>query len=288
MKIMETTLALFVILIGGFTMTAAAEDDYGIGNTKPIPRSVYWGDTHLHTSFSPDANLTGNVRLGPAEAYAFARGGTITAHNGMKARLDRPLDFLVVSDHSEYLGFLPMVREGNPEALKTEWGSLISKESKKGAEASYNVALKFISEAFMSGGVPELQTKSLRQPPWNRITAAADEANIPGLFTAFIGYEWTSHPGGDNLHRVVIFRDDASKANQVLPFSALNSEDPEDLWKSLENYESKTGGQILAIAHNGNVSNGHMFAESTRKGKPLTKAMPSSARSGSRSMRSPR
>ncbi len=272
MKMMGITFALFVILIGGFTMTAAAEEDYGIGNKMPIPRSVYWGDTHLHSSFSPDANLTGNVKLGPAEAYDFARGGTITAHNGMKARLDRPLDFLVVSDHSEYLGFLPMVRSGDPEALKTEWGTFISKESKKGDEAAYNAALKFITEAFQGGGVPELLTKDLRQPPWHRITAAADEANTPGAFTAFIGYEWTSHPGGDNLHRVVIFRDDASKAKQVLPFSALDSEDPEDLWKFLENYESKTGGQILAIAHNGNVSNGHMFAESTRSGGPLSKA----------------
>lgn len=271
MKMMGTTLALLVTLISGFVTPAAAEDDYGIGNTKPIPRRVFWGDTHLHTSFSPDASLTGNVKLGPAEAYQFARGGTVTAHNGMKARLDRPLDFLVVSDHSEYLGFIPMVRNGNSEAMNTEWGVYLSKEIKKGGEAAYNAAVKFINEAFVGGGVPELKTQSLRQPPWKRIMAAADEANSPGAFTAFIGYEWTSHPGGDNLHRVVIFRDDASKAKQVLPFSALDSEDPEDLWKYLENYESKTGGQILAIAHNGNVSNGHMFAESTRKGQPLTK-----------------
>jgi hypothetical protein len=271
MKSLRTTL-IFCLTLAMAGSAFAAEGEYGIGNTKPTPRRVFWGDTHLHTSFSPDANLTGNVKLGPAEAYQFARGGTITAHNGMKARLDRPLDFLVVSDHSEYLGFLPMVRRGDAEALKTEWGSFMSKESKKGDEAAYNAALKFITEAFQSGGVPELLTPSLRQPPWNRTMAAADEANTPGAFTAFIGYEWTSHPGGDNLHRVVIFRDDASKAKQVLPFSALDSEDPEDLWKFLENYETKTGGQILAIAHNGNVSNGHMFAESTRKGKSLTKA----------------
>ncbi len=272
MKMMRIILAVLVSLVGGFVTPAAAEDDYGPGNTKPIPRRVFWGDTHLHTSFSPDASLTGNVRLGPAEAYEFARGGTVTANNGMKARLDRPLDFLVVSDHSEYLGFIPMVRKGTAEALNTKWGAYLSKEIKKGGEAAYNAALKFIGEAFEGGGVPELKTKSLRQPPWNSIMAAADEANRPGAFTAFIGYEWTSHPGGDNLHRVVIFRDDTTKAKQVLPFSALDSEDPEDLWQYLENYESKTGGQILAIAHNGNVSNGHMFAESTRKGKPLTES----------------
>ncbi len=96
---------MVVALIGGLISPTIAQEDYGIGNDEPIPRRVYWGDTHLHTSFSPDANVTGNVKLGPTEAYEFARGKTITAHNGMKARLDRPLDFLVVSDHGEYLGF---------------------------------------------------------------------------------------------------------------------------------------------------------------------------------------
>ncbi len=246
--------------------------DYGAGYREPIPRNVYWGDTHLHTSFSPDASLTGNFKLTPAEAYRFARGETVTAHNEMKARLDRPLDFLVVSDHAEYMGFVPKVRDGDPEALNTEWGAYLSKEIEKGGDSSYAAAVKFVNEAFVDGGVTELKTESMRRSPWSHTTAAADAANTPGSFTAFIGYEWTSHPGGNNLHRVVIFRDDATRANRVLPFSALDSEDPEDLWKFLEGYESLTGGQILAIAHNGNVSNGHMFAESTRKGQPFTKA----------------
>ena len=152
-KVSQSILVVMLLLsiIALSVPAIAAESEYGIGNTKPIPRRVFWGDTHLHTSFSPDASLTGNVKLSPSEAYEFARGGTVTAHNGMKARLDRPLDFLVVSDHSEYLGFLPLVREGNPEAMKTKWGSFLSKESKKGAEASYNAALKFITEAFQGG-----------------------------------------------------------------------------------------------------------------------------------------
>ncbi len=272
MNVLKTVLTLVVAFAVAAPVFAAEHADYGIGDKKPVPRRVFWGDTHLHTSFSPDASLTGNVKLGPAEAYEFARGNVITAHNGMNARLDRPLDFLVVSDHSEYMGFIPMVRNGETEAMNTEWGAYLSREIKAGGDAAYQAAVKFVGEAFVAGGVPELKTESLRRPPWNRITAAADEAYTPGVFTAFIGYEWTSHPGGDNLHRVVIFRDDASKADQVLPFSALDSEDPEDLWVYLESYEKKTGGQILAIAHNGNVSNGHMFAESTRKGTSLTTA----------------
>ena len=276
-RITATMVALSMILMAS-PMTAeehpanATGIDYGAGSKEPIPRNVYWGDTHLHTFFSPDASLAGNFRLSPADAYRFARGQTVTAHNGMKARLDRPLDFLVVSDHAEYMGFIANVRKGDPEALNTEWGAYLSTAIKSGGDAAYAAAIKFITEGFVDGGVPELKTDSMRRPPWNHTTAAADAANTPGAFTAFIGYEWTSHPGGDNLHRVVIFCDDATKANQVLPFSALDSEDPEDLWTYLEGYESTTGGKILAIAHNGNVSNGHMFAESTRKGKPLTKA----------------
>ncbi len=251
---------------------ASGDVDYGLGNHQLIPRNVFWGDTHLHTSFSPDASLTGNVKLSPTEAYEFARGRVVTAHNGMKARLDRPLDFLVVSDHAEYMGFLPMVRNGEPEAMNTEWGSYLSEEISKGSEAAYLAAVKFVNEAFVDGGVPEIKTEPMRRAPWSRVTAAADSANTPGAFTAFIGYEWTSHPGGDNLHRVVIFRDDATKANQILPFSALDSEDPEDLWAFLDSYETTTGGNVLAIAHNGNVSNGLMFEETTRNGEPLTTA----------------
>jgi len=277
-----TRAAMVAIMIGGLVAPtsaqgehdapAAAQVDYGPGEKDRIPRRVYWGDTHLHTSFSPDASLTGNARLDPTEAYRFARGETVTGHNGMKARLDRPLDFLVVSDHSEYLGVLPMVRAGDPDVLETEWGAFLSEGLSGGPESALDAAVKFISEAFVDGGVPELKTEALRREPWTAITAAAEAANRPGAFTAFIGYEWTSHPDGDNLHRVVIFRDGATRANQILPFSALDSEDPEDMWEALANYESETGGQVLAIPHNGNVSNGHMFAESTRKGKPFDAA----------------
>ena len=267
-----TRVALAAAMTMGLVAPAAAQADYGPGEKERIPRRVYWGDTHLHTSFSPDASLTGNSKLGPAEAYEFARGETVMGHNGMKARLDRPLDFLVVTDHSEYLGILPLVRAGDPEVLKTEWGAFLAEGLEGGPDASIAAAVKFITEAFVDGGVPELKTEALRRGPWNEITAAADAANRPGTFTAFIGYEWTSHPGGDNLHRVVIFRDDASKANQILPFSALDSEHPDDMWESLANYEAKTGGRVLAIPHNGNVSNGYMFAETTHKGKPFSAA----------------
>ena len=180
MKVLKTVLTLVVALSVAAPIFAAEQADYGIGEKKPVPRRVFWGDTHLHTSFSPDASLTGNVRLGPAEAYEFARGGTITAHNGMKARLDRPLDFLVVSDHSEYMGFIPMVRNGDAEALNTEWGTYLSEAIKAGGDTTYQAAVKFIGEAFGEGGVPELKTDSLRRPPWNRTTAAADAANTPG------------------------------------------------------------------------------------------------------------
>ncbi len=227
MRMMKTTMTICLTL--AITTSVFAQDhptdltkiDYGAGNKEPIPRTVYWGDTHLHTSFSPDASLAGNVRLSPAEAYRFARGETVTGHNGLKARLDRPLDFLVVSDHAAYMGILPMVRQGNPEVLKTEWGALLSREINKGGDAAYAVAIKFITEAFVDGGVPELKTDALRRPPWYRTTAAAEAANTPGAFTAFIGYEWTS-PYGANIQPKESCGRSVGTKNSTKPISALD------------------------------------------------------------------
>ena len=143
-----TQLSLSVLLVAVMVATALSEEgvkdaEYGPGKKKRIPRRVYWGDTHLHTSFSPDASLAGNIKLGPAEAYKFASGGTVMGHNGMNARLDRALDFLVVSDHAAYLGILPMIREGNPDVMKTKWGKFLSEGMKGGKESSYNAGTAF-------------------------------------------------------------------------------------------------------------------------------------------------
>lgn len=227
------------------------------------PDTVFYGDTHTHTSYSTDAGLFGNT-VGPDTAYRFAKGEIVESSSGVKARLLRPLDFLVIADHSENLGLAPMMAESNPVVTGNPWGKKIT--------ALYNAGKLAEAYAMWGGRVssnddPFAGDKKLLESMWQRIIAAAEDHNDPGQFTAFIGYEWTSSPGGSNLHRNVIFRDGSDKASQVLPFSSYDSEDPEDLWAYMASYEKQTGGQSLAIAHNGNLSNGLMFDDVTFTGK---------------------
>ena len=227
-----------------------------------IPRRPLFGDTHLHTAFSMDAGAFG-ARLTPRDAYRFARGETVTASSGQPARLSRPLDFLVVADHSDNMGFFPDLFAGKPEVMADptgrKWHDLIV--GGQGAQA----AAEIIS-AFSQGTFPKALMYAPGTPgyqgAWKETIAAAEQYNQPGVFTAFIGYEWTSNTGGNNLHRNVIFRDNGDKASQVEPFTVYppqGSDKPQDLWKWMSAYEQKTGGRVLAIAHNGNLSNGRMF-----------------------------
>jgi hypothetical protein len=236
---------------------------------KNFPQSVFWGDTHLHTTYSPDAGMLKNFNLGPDDAYQFARGEQITANNGMQAKLVRPLDFLVVADHSEYMGLIPEIRGGNPDLLKNEVGKRWYDWYNEGSEGQYKVFLEFAED--LSNNKGRLPFAKIARSTWSLMTKTADEYNNPGVFTAFIGYEWTSTPKGNNLHRVVIFKDDADQASKVVPFSSFDSADPEDLWAYMARYEEKTGGDILAIPHNANVSNGAMFDTETFSGKPIDK-----------------
>jgi hypothetical protein len=229
---------------------------------------VYWGDTHLHTSYSTDAGMMGN-RLGPEQAYRFARGEEVIASHGMRARLIRPLDFLVVSDHAENLGLAPYIDESNPDLLTSEWGRMVHDLVKDGK--SREAFQAWLDDAVTKGNDPIGNAKMARSV-WDRQLAFADQFNEPGKFTALAGFEWTSiatqqTPG--NLHRVVIFKDGADRVSQVLPFSAFDSIDPEALWEYMAAYEEKTGGSVLAIAHNGNVSNGQMFAVERLNGRPI-------------------
>jgi len=231
---------------------------------------VYWGDTHLHTSYSTDAGMFGN-RLGPDEAFRFARGDEVLTSHGLRARLIRPLDFLVVSDHAENLGLAPYIDESNPELLKSEWGRMVHDMVKAGN--SRDAFQAWIRDAVTAGKDP-INNPRMSRSVWDREIAFADEYNEPGQFTALIGYEWTSiatqeAPG--NLHRVVIFKDGGDKVGQVLPFSTFDSYDPEDLWDYMANYEATTGGSVLAIAHNGNVSNGLMFPVERLNGRPVNR-----------------
>ncbi|HXT24044.1 MAG TPA: DUF3604 domain-containing protein [Candidatus Eisenbacteria bacterium] len=229
---------------------------------RPFPARVYWGDTHLHTSYSMDAGAFG-ARLGPKDAYVFAKGNEITSSSGQRVKLSRPLDFLVVADHSDGMGFFPMLLSGSQDVLNDpqgkKWYEMI--QSGKGADAALDIIITF-GKGQMPKAIFPLPGTAPYRSAWAETIQAAEEANDPGRFTAFIGFEWTSNTGGNNLHRNVIFRDNASKASLVEPYTTikpLGSDNPRDLWKWMQTYEDKTNGRVLAIAHNGNLSNGRMF-----------------------------
>ena len=242
---------------------------------RKFPTRPLFGDTHLHTAASFDAGAFG-ARLGARDAYRFARGEEVIASSGQPAKLSRPLDFLVVADHSDNMGVFPDLFAGKPEILADptgkKWYEMIM--GGKGGAAALEMIMSFSAGTFPKALVYSPETRAFKNA-WQDNVAAAEQYNEPGRFTAFIGYEWTSNTGGNNLHRNVIFRDNADKANQVVPFTTeapLGSDNPRDLWKWMTAYEQKTGGSVLAIAHNGNLSNGRMFPIiESFTGKPVDK-----------------
>jgi hypothetical protein len=241
---------------------------------RKYPTRVYFGDTHHHTNNSGDAFMGGNT-LSPEQAYRFARGEEVISSTGVPAKLSRPLDFLVISDHAEGLGLMTQVAAGNPafasDPTLTRWGKAL----KAGGKEQQDAMNELVSAQANNKLPPPIKDPKVVAPimksVWQQYTATAEKFNEPGRFTAMIGYEWTSVPGGNNLHRNVLFRDGKDRADQILPFSAWQSEDPEKLWEWMDKYEQKTGGKLLAIPHNANLSNGRMFELVDFAGKPLSK-----------------
>ena len=268
-KLIQGSSLAALVLAVSLSATAAEPSlaDQKLLYSTPVRESLtnlYWGDLHLHSQLSADAYIL-QTRLTKDQAFKFARGETVQADNGMPAKLRRPLDFLAVTDHAEYLGIYAQMAVDDPRLdaweMGTEWKELLRLGDMMG------LALAF-SDAIQTSEPEYLTPDSLRASIWQEASAVADKYNEPGLFTAFVGYEWTSMITGDNLHRVVI-KDGADTASQMTPFSAQHSNDPEDLWDALADYEKQTGGEVLAIAHNGNVSNGRMFSPNRENGLPL-------------------
>ncbi len=241
---------------------------------RKYPLQAYFGDTHHHTANSGDAFMNGD-RLSPEQAYRFARGEEVTSSTGVPMKLSRPLDFLVISDHAEGLGVMYQVYEGNPaftaDPTLARWATALKEGGKAAADAT-NELVSAQAQGTLPAPVKDPKTVvPIMRSVWQQYTATAEKFNDPGKFTAMIGYEWTSVPGGNNLHRNVLFRDNKDKADQILPFSAWQSEDPEKLWEWMAKYEEKTGGKLLAIPHNGNLSNGRMFELVDFAGNPLSR-----------------
>jgi len=233
---------------------------------RSFPSNVYWGDTHLHTSLSLDAGLFGNI-LGHEDAYRLARGEEIKSSTGLPLKLSRPLDWLVITDHSDLMGIAADIQKGAPNIMAVpkgkEWAEGFAKGGQAAGEAAFDLITHFaqmkLPEQFLKDYSPG---SAIYNNLWDEIIDAAEEFNEPGRFTALIGFEWTSVPKGFNLHRNVILRDNGDRARQVIPLTTqppVGTTDPLDLYQWLENYETKTNGQALAISHNGNLSNGWMF-----------------------------
>jgi hypothetical protein len=282
--------AVAAAIAAGFALSTGAAEQSDIGSadkarlerihpSKPayspyagrsFPTLPLFGDTHLHTSYSLDAGAFG-ARLAPRDAYRFARGEEITSNTGQPVKLSRPLDFLVVADHSDGMGFFPQLMSGDPALLATPQGRKWYDQIKggQGADAALDIIASFSGNK-MPKGFPTPGTASYRNA-WQETIKAAEAFNDPGRFTAFIGYEWTAG-GSSNLHRNILFRGNGAQASLVEPFTTLEplgSGNPVDLWKWMAATEQKTGSEVLAIAHNGNVSNGLMFPVVEAFGKRL-------------------
>ena len=238
---------------------------------RRYPQRPYFGDQHVHTGWSADAGATGTT-LGPEEALRFARGEEVVSTTGQPVKLAAPLDWIAVSDHSDGMGVISEIKGGNPELLADSTLKRWSDMFAAGPAEAKKATMELISaQATKSLPKPVMDPK-FAQSVWLRNTALAEKYNEPGRFTAFIAYEWTSNVGGgDNLHRNVIYRDGKDKADRVLPYTTFQSENPEDLWTWMAEWVKTTGGKLLAIPHNGNLSNGRMFALTKFDGSPMTR-----------------
>ena len=204
---------------------ALAQTQYSPGIDAEYPQNLYWGDTHLHTRNSPDAYSLGNMNLSQADAYRFAMGQELRTHNGMRVRLKRPLDFLVVSDHSEYLG--GYFRFALQDKLIMDTDVVRHWQAELNAGNPLAMVLSFSDSMNSPGSVP-IFPKEVQLEIWKDVVQTSDEYNQPGRFTALTGYEWTAMKDGNNLHRVVVLADEADKAGQVAPFTGQESVDARD------------------------------------------------------------
>ena len=217
-------------------VSVSAGESYSPHVDQSYPTNVYWGDTHVHTALSGDAFGTG-TRLMPGDAYRFAKGEELVSSTGQRVKLSRPLDFLVVADHSDNMGFFPRLHAGEADILAhpkgREWYGMIQKGGQEAVKAAADIIGSFTQGTFPNELMSLPGTGPFRST-WDEIIKAADEANAPGEFSAFIGYEWTSTTKGNNLHRVLIYRDGGQRAGLIEPYTTAKpygSDNPEDLWK---------------------------------------------------------
>ena len=270
--------ALSVLFASNALGATPTQNNYSPGVGTDYPKQVFFGDLHLHSNISADAHSMGNLLLSSADAYRFARGEKVVASNGLPAQLKRPLDFLSVTDHAEFMGLYRMFTIEDPRltttALGKAWASqYLTKpdpnETDPTRVASSNPIAAFVNSINDPNAARDAYPEALKHAIWADVARTADEFNAPGIFTAFTGYEWTAMRDGNNLHRCIILKDNADVVSGWIPYSAQSSSDPEALWQALTEYESLTGGEALSIPHNGNLSNGLMWDTKRLEGGAL-------------------
>ena len=238
----------------------------GVRAQAPNPdNNVYFGDVHVHTGWSFDA-FTNGSQTTPMDAYAWAQGKVITGSGGPDMQIKTPLDFYMVADHAEYMGVFNQMANPDSPLSKTELAKAVTSPDTNVRMQAFAGVLRDMSAGKSD---PQLSDPALARTVWAEIIKAADANYLPGKFTTFAGFEWTSNPQKRNLHRVVVFRDTKKLPDLVL--SALESEDPEVLWKWMEDQRAK-GSTLFAIPHNGNASDGRMFEMVKFDGKPIDAA----------------
>ncbi|MDG1165041.1 MAG: DUF3604 domain-containing protein, partial [Porticoccaceae bacterium] len=261
-------------------------------STEPAKTQVYFGDTHLHTSYSFDAFLNNNFSADPDTAYRWAKGQpVIHPYNRARVQINTPLDFLVVSDHAEMLGVMRAIREDTIEwedigwydSLKRWWAVRLLNNALDDDLGRAFFGRFLPKSAAVVGGDPVADvhnnigsvaifgdTTGTSKDAWLDIIDAAEKYNEPGVFTSLLGWEWSSLPTGANLHRIVVTPDGGDKASQYIPYGSDQSQYPEDLWQWLEDTEASTDSRFISIPHNSNISKGYMFGETTVKGEAIT------------------
>lgn len=239
-----------------------------IADAQPNPdRDAYFGETHVHTSWSFDAYIFGNTVTGPADAYAYAKGQPIKHPMGYDIQIETPLDWMGVTDHSEYVGTVAQANTPGSAISKLPIAQKLIVKSPADIQRIYLWLGTTITE---NKPIKELISPEVAGSVWKQNIDIANKANEPGKFTAFCSYEWTSTPNNRNMHRNVFFRDCAKVPD--LPYSSIDSSDPEDLWTWMDQQRA-AGNELLAISHNANLSDGHMFpTDVDEKGRPIDAA----------------
>jgi len=279
------------IKISALTLALLASTPLLPASASSASREVYFGDTHLHTSYSFDAFLNRNQSADPDTAYRWAKGlPVIHPYHRARVQIDTPLDFLVVADHAELMGVMRAVYKDRAELEDLGWFGNIKRwlairvlKNAVDEDAGFGFFQKLLPLAGKNvGGDPVLDpnnsmptsafgdTSKVETRAWENIVDAAERHNQPGTFTSLIGWEWSSIPTGANLHRIVITPDGAEKAKQYLPYGSDQSQYPEDLWQWLSETEMATGSRFISIPHNSNISKGYMFADTTLKGEVIS------------------